>query len=212
MKRKHSDVSSDDLKNLHTRGFVVINSVFSMEKDLLDDIRKSTLKYHTIFNQKGSNDRKRRQSVFRPSTRRVKRWYMNLTTVLKKLTPTDPVVIVSNDGCAKQRPHMDYVKESIRDVSDDLMPCGVIICLQPMTKLLVWEKSIKMEHEKDGDKISPLTVIMQPGDVCVFRGDLVHAGADYDTENTRMHLYMDSPAVKRDKNRTCHIDSVRIES
>ena len=42
-------------------------------------------------------------------------------------------------------------------------------------------------------------VALCPGDLCIFRGDLVHAGSAYDNENVRVHVYIvprgDDPPV-----------------
>ena len=40
----------------------------------------------------------------------------------------------------------------------------------------------------------------------IFRGDFVHAGSGYDTDNYRIHYYLDSPLVPRVANRTWLID------
>jgi len=36
----------------------------------------------------------------------------------------------------------------------------------------------------------------------IFRGDLVHAGAGYNDENIRLHVYLDSYLCPREPNRT----------
>jgi hypothetical protein len=46
------------------------------------------------------------------------------------------------------------------------------------------------------------TLILQAGDAVLFRGDLVHAGSEYSKANVRLHIYLDSPVVPRDPNRT----------
>ena len=45
--------------------------------------------------------------------------------------------------------------------------------------------------------------LLNKGDLLVFRGDLIHFGAEYDKLNIRIHSYIDSPsAPKRDPDRT----------
>ena len=41
-------------------------------------------------------------------------------------------------------------------------------------------------------------ICLEPGDVLVFDGDVVHAGAAYRAPNTRVHVYLDVPSVKRE--------------
>ena len=45
-------------------------------------------------------------------------------------------------------------------------------------------------------------ICLEPGDVLVFDGDVVHAGAAYRAPNTRVHVYLDVPSVKREHDRT----------
>ena len=48
---------------------------------------------------------------------------------------------------------------------------------------------------------------LNAGDVFVFRGDLVHVGAEYDSLNIRIHSYVDSPCAPepRDADTTYHV-------
>ena len=42
-----------------------------------------------------------------------------------------------------------------------------------------------------------MKVKLQAGDVLIFRGDLVHAGAGIERANVRLHAYMDVKGVPR---------------
>ena len=44
------------------------------------------------------------------------------------------------------------------------------------------------------DDTAAVLVRLEVGEVMVWRGDLVHAGAGYATEHTRIHAYVDPPA------------------
>jgi ectoine hydroxylase-related dioxygenase (phytanoyl-CoA dioxygenase family) len=45
-----------------------------------------------------------------------------------------------------------------------------------------------------------VSVDLYPGEVLIFEGDVVHAGAEYRTQyNTRLHLYLDLPGLERKK-------------
>ena len=46
------------------------------------------------------------------------------------------------------------------------------------------------------------TLQLDAGDVCFFRGDLLHAGASYTKQNVRMHAYLDSELAPRMPGRT----------
>ena len=51
---------------------------------------------------------------------------------------------------------------------------------------------------------APLLVELELGDMLVWRGDLVHAGAGYDVEHVRVHAYIDTPdhIYRRPRGRT----------
>ena len=76
------------------------------------------------------------------------------------------------------------------------------------SKLRVWPKSHKyctMNNnfiKYQSHKIKGVDVLLDKGDILVFRGDLVHAGSSYKDDNIRIHAYLDSPVVPRDKNTT----------
>jgi hypothetical protein len=77
----------------------------------------------------------------------------------------------------------------------------------PETRLTVWPRSIKKLNLSPSEllelePIRPITVSLQPGDIAVFRADLVHAGSSYENENIRIHGYLDTKAVPRLPNGT----------
>ena len=51
---------------------------------------------------------------------------------------------------------------------------------------------------------APLLLELELGDMLVWRGDLVHAGAGYDVEHVRVHAYIDTPdhIYRRPRGRT----------
>ena len=60
-------------------------------------------------------------------------------------------------------------------------PCSAILALQPGSRLYVYDTLLK--HD--------VTVLIPPGAILVFDGDVAHAGASYATPNTRVHVYLD---------------------
>jgi hypothetical protein len=94
----------------------------------------------------------------------------------------DIVVLHSYVGCAQQGFHTDYPVRAVARAPKK--PLGVLLALESQTRLVVEEGEISVP----------------PGWACIFDGDLVHAGAAYDTENTRVHVYLDAPSVDRPSN------------
>jgi hypothetical protein len=129
-----------------------------------------------------------------------------------KLIPSNMVILTSKPGCSEQLPHCDYEPTyEFAKASDAEIPLGCLIAIEDNTKLVIWPYSIKLscmplhlsdEWIKVNGPIAKTEVILQRGDVLVFRGDLIHAGAAYQTNNTRIHVFLDSPVVERQKNRT----------
>ena len=66
------------------------------------------------------------------------------------------------------------------------MPLSVLLAIQPRTKLWVFPDGC-------GAEASAFLARVEVGDVMVWRGDLVHAGAGYAEEHVRVHAYVDPP-------------------
>ena len=62
----------------------------------------------------------------------------------------------------------------------------MLIALQDGTKLETYPFDMDGEME---------VVKLNAGDIFVFRGDLIHAGAEYTSPNYRIHFYIDSPTA-----------------
>ena len=77
---------------------------------------------------------------------------------------------------------------------------SMIVSLQDGTQLVVYP------FDKEG-KMVELT--LDAGDIVIFRGDLIHSGAAYDTCNISLHLYIDSPRAphQRDAEATYAVDA-----
>lgn len=108
-------------------------------------------------------------------------------------------VLQSRPGCAEQRPHTDYDVEDPgfqAAMAAGSPPFGVLTALEPGTHLVTYGLRGSATREDRQD------VCLEPGDVLVFRGDVVHAGAAYDSDNVRLHAYLDSNMVERRGNST----------
>jgi len=208
---------------LHTDGYCIHPNVFST-KSILNDMTKinndtSSIANQVIFNNKRSGgDKKRLQTpisaINTKSSQAFTRTIQNFAkTYYPNHNPNSIVILTSLPGCDEQLAHCDYAPSTeFATVSDDMVPLGCIIALEPGTKLKIWPKSIRLSFmnnlirsdfiESINGPIRPIEIELNPGDVLVFRGDLVHAGSAYNTKNNRIHLYLDSPLVSRPSNTT----------
>ena len=77
---------------------------------------------------------------------------------------------------------------------------SMILSLQDDTRLVVYP------FDKGGEKV---LLTLNAGDIVIFRGDLIHSGAAYDTCNISLHLYIDSPRApqQRDAKATYAVDA-----
>ena len=104
---------------------------------------------------------------------------------LKGLSPSDCNLIHSLVGCDKQGLHSDWDPDDVKDHAKEnkgKKSLGVILALEEGSRFMVWCKRQNRE----------VSVELSPGEVLVFEGGVIHAGAEYRTQcNTRLHLYLD---------------------
>ncbi len=79
------------------------------------------------------------------------------------------------------------------------MPLASLSALMDGTLLDVWPGAIRFDASRS---YKPLQIKLNKGDVLIFRGDLVHAGASVGAvENVRIHAYLDVEGVVRPKHK-----------
>jgi hypothetical protein len=85
-------------------------------------------------------------------------------------------------GCPEQFHHCDRATEnSLREQDLSCVPLSIVWDIQGGTELLVGQQRVRL----------------LPGEMLIFRGDLCHAGASYDTMHTRLHAYLDPVGYTR---------------
>lgn len=99
-------------------------------------------------------------------------------------------------GCSKQLYHGDSAHP--KTYLDAGVPWGDV----PLVMFLATEDDTKL-HVRPFDKGgAEETITLNAGDLVIFRGDLSHAGAAYDKDNLRIHVYIDSKLHARRKDDT----------
>lgn len=161
---------------------VVRNAVALSREDTASAQRLARRHGENIFNP----DKKRKQFKLRNDNPIVK----YVSNVLRRRgflygrTTGDSVLIHSAPGCKRQQWHTDYKTSSIQHLRKK--PLGVLVALMPGTSFDTPTRQYTMDT----------------GDMIVFDGDEVHAGAAYSEENTRFHMYVESPTHFRTMDRT----------
>lgn len=130
-------------------------------------------------------------------------------------SPSDWVCIESKPGCLRQRQHADYNIDLVRTATEG----GKQPAAFPYAcKCLVWDMNFTlyfiavflhgtglMSIEDGGslfvcERGAEVRMSLDRGDTLVFRGDLVHAGADAPSGHfARVHCYLDSREVIHDR-------------
>jgi hypothetical protein len=195
---------------LHTQGYEIVRSAITVSDDELSQLKGQVRSMRHIFNAK-RNDRRRKQAPIRASNKLVRRVRDLLKVRYPLLTPANAVLLRSEAECEDQMPHCDYEQNTkFALIDDSYIPLGVVVAIEPGTKLHVWPNSIR-HPSRDTTPSQPIrreTIDIDVGDILIFRGDLTHAGASYGSTNHRVHIYVDSPMVKRTRNRTHLMDRV----
>lgn len=204
---------------LHTIGYQVFSNAVVIDDLILTHMHEICDKGldRSIFNfneQIGKNDHNRRQAPLRLNNETLQQFDAQIQKLVREkintaLIPSNPVVLHSRANCQAQAAHCDYEPDkAFKSIKSDAhCPLALLVCLQPETTLRVWPNSIKLftKSESALKHIQPIEGVilqMNPGDVVVFRGDLVHAGSSYARDNVRIHYYLDSDYTPRFANRT----------
>ena len=175
----------------------------------LDEVKAmrntNSLTSHAIFNETGEpkEDSKRREHLFTPKSDSMR----TLETVFKEqvllaltifgLIITELLILEALRDVTQQCPHCDYNPDSFA-LGDEHVPHSALLAIQDNTKLVVWEGSHKTVREAtftdDIYRHLPFPgegteILLRKGDVIIWRGDLIHAGAQYSLPNHRLFAY-----------------------
>lgn len=154
-----------------------LHTDIKITKTHIQQCKNHALRGTTIFNP----DRHRFQHIVKSSTlkKRIVAYLKNNGWLEDRAVGTT-AVLHSIANCKQQPWHTDFDPDVCK--SAKVKPLGVLFALQNSTFFNVYKKK---------------RIEMKQGDIILFEGDVIHAGAKYDTENTRIHMYLDSSEVKR---------------
>jgi hypothetical protein len=207
-----SSVFLRDSFALHEDGFQVFPGMMSdcISQELID-LCKTRCKEvgEVVFNNSRKvnsrqNDKKRMQlSVDKIDGAAMARFKQVLTERLSGVLPrhkvSSMVTLLSKLFCKAQLAHTDFSPKTLLDVllEDNKMPLACLVVLMDGTVFDVWPGAIRFDKNRD---FKPMHLKLRAGDVLIFRGDLVHAGAAVGAvENVRFHAYLDVEGVVRPK-------------
>ena len=180
------------------KGYIIYPHVCAVSNELVEEFRAK--KGYCIFNHNKYNisDRKRLESIILArcgnQMSNCDKFLELLNGILKDLLQWPGIIIHhwaclhSLPGCQTQAAHTDFDPISAKNE----LVFNVLFALENNTELHVWPSSHLLFRDKGiQHKIKRHTIWMNQGDLLIFRGDLVHAGAAYpNTTNTRLHCYL----------------------
>ena len=163
--------------------YFILDTKIELHDDYVKSMKYKALKGSNIFNP----NQKRIQSIVKKHDSTMKKIcvFLQAHNFLKNRTVGTTAILHSKSGCKRQQWHTDYDPELCKLTS--LKPMGAIFALEDNTYFNIHKKR---------------KIVLKKGQILIFDGDLVHAGSAYDKENTRIHFYLDSPDVRRKKNKT----------
>jgi hypothetical protein len=134
---------------------------------------------------------------------------VTINQVHKDDYPNFYYTIMLPDGSERQTTikYLAAIHESVNDViaRRQKIPVVVLTAIMDNTCIDVWENSHNWMMLNDNQKFDPpivkKTVILKKGQICVLRGDTIHAGASYAAENIRIYTFYDSYVVLPPKNK-----------
>tara|TARA_Y100000389_G_scaffold145103_1_gene143560 strand:- start:463 stop:1065 length:603 start_codon:yes stop_codon:yes gene_type:complete len=179
--------------------YKVFKKVVDIPDYMSSYIYQESKKGDPIFNNKydeNSGDGKRSQYDFNCKIgihfKQILRKFIKTKGFLKhKHYIKDLVIVRSEPFCKRQKLHIDYDMDKLRNMKKNNYPYGMIVGVSNNSRFLISNNQNRIK-----------TIYINKGDVIIFRGDLVHAGAEYYSENVRLHAYIDSVKYKREKNIT----------
>lgn len=185
---------------LHDDGYTVLKNMMKLDYDTKTMITKST--FRNIFNKKSEYGTLVYSSERQQSTTREKWTYRvtnELAKLLKNVNALDPsihkitnvIALRSNNNCTKQVEHCDSANVGTFDRAN-VFPMACVVAIGPGTKMYVRSRISNDET----------CIHLDEGDILLFRGDVKHSGAEYKTQNVRLHAYIDLLSHKRKRNTT----------
>ena len=192
---------------LYKNGYIIIRSAVNVLPETVARARyAANYKAGVIFNHKSrlKNDNKRLQAKFDVQQDTDLPGFSDISAILglPAASGYEFVVLYSKAGCQSQPAHMDYKLSPNHDTTSYNISHGAVVALENGTKLDLWPSAHHFVGVSKPPRfpIDRKTVLLGPGDVCIFRGDCVHAGSSYDKDNIRIHCYIDIPGMTHPKN------------
>lgn len=117
--------------------------------------------------------------------------------------------IVMPDGNEKQTTikYLTGIPDTVQMKHQRLeqIPLIVLTSIMDNTRIELWENSIGWMNLSPTDEynvaVTKKTIVLQKGQVCIMRGDIIQAGSSYNNDNYRLYSYYDNINIINDDNK-----------
>ena len=202
--------SKNSIEILHENGYFVYPGMFS--NDELENVRLqvsqfSNMKWKYIFNPNKKRLQCKEFTDLNISC--TKKTVEFMKSINSELQPRQLAVLKTEEGAMRQYAHCDYSPKKTMKLSNEQMPLLALIPLENDTKLYVWMPSNAILSGKlTNVKVKPSVLTFNKGDLVIFTGNLIHAGAEWDgSAKYRLHLYFHNAQVPFPDNETWQVVS-----
>eukprot|EP00899_Mesostigma_viride_P000005 jgi/Mesvir1/10004/Mv05796-RA.1 len=191
-----SQVRKETLQGLADVGYKLVKNAISLDlvRSLLDSADRFADKKVGIFQRKSrdgassAGDHKRHQYEIshEVSTGEFDIWrtcHSLVTTFFSsKYLVVNPCFLYSDAGCAQQSAHRDFLSDIHRWRCD--FPISALVALEDDTRFVAYESICRgngineTADDLEGD-VTPREIVLSPGNMLMWHGNLVHAGGAY---------------------------------
>lgn len=194
---------------MDSEGYIIFKNIVKICPKFLKKIKRKGAVSKPIFNHTNTRKNDLKRTQFRISLKKtdVEGIDLFLDEAHSDKIKSRWVVVYSHPNCKSQPPHTDWIPNFHWSLGQSALGC--FVSLEENTKLDVWPGShLYVRGENDNMKpIRRKRLLLQKGDVILFRSDLVHAGSSYKTSNARLHCFLDSSSIRRAPNTTWLVHS-----
>ncbi|ETN04744.1 hypothetical protein PPTG_14532 [Phytophthora nicotianae INRA-310] len=159
-----------------------------------------------VFDESGAGDPKRLQTPIGTLGSAMKKVHGAVKAIVTdtedqwEMKEASWTALKSLPGGDRQGPHKDFpaFETTKALLTKRRIEASVIVALMPRTRFIVFPRRFGSVVDRDDAK----ELILDKGDILIFRGDLVHAGAAFDEENVRLHCYVLVKGIHQVENTT----------
>ena len=114
----------------------------------------------------------------------------------------------TEEGAQRQQSHADHNPRNTQPLENNKISLLAFIPLENNAQLYIWNPSNAiLAGTYRNVTVKPSLLTVNKGDLVIFRGDLIHAGSEWNgSAKYRLHCYFHHPLVPFPDNQTWRVD------